>query len=232
MWLMEESYSKLLIEFRNRLFLGEYDVDILLETVSLGVWHEIFDPVVTNENTKSFVKIGDVRLIQKAIECGCVLKELLLISANYCNLEILKYAYSVDYQYSASAMAVVAYLGCLDCLVFLHENGCPWTVRVAEAAAKGNHLDCLKYAHENGCPWNEYTTLHSAYHRSLNCMKYAHEHGCPWHPETTLFAAKGGDVECLKYAYEHNCPWHPETNSWAVCYNNHNCKFHYTSVIV
>jgi len=45
-------------------------------------------------------------------------------------------------------------------------------------------LECLVYAHENGCPWDEKTTLYAAAWDHLECLKYAHEKGCPWDEET------------------------------------------------
>ena len=40
------------------------------------------------------------------------------------------------------------------------------------------HLECLKYLHENGCPWNEGTCSFVALRGHLECLKYAHENGC------------------------------------------------------
>ena len=49
--------------------------------------------------------------------------------------------------------AAVRY-GNLNCLIYLHEEGCPWDESTCEEAAANEHLDCLHYAHENGCLWN------------------------------------------------------------------------------
>jgi hypothetical protein len=40
----------------------------------------------------------------------------------------------------------------LECIKYLHENGCPWSEKTCDWAAKSGHLECLKYLHENGCP--------------------------------------------------------------------------------
>jgi hypothetical protein len=40
----------------------------------------------------------------------------------------------------------------LECLKYLHENGCPWDEETCYVAALSGHLECLKYAQENGCP--------------------------------------------------------------------------------
>jgi hypothetical protein len=47
--------------------------------------------------------------------------------------------------------AYAAENGHLECLVYAHENGCPWDGDVCAKAAEKGHLDCIKYAHENGC---------------------------------------------------------------------------------
>ena len=48
------------------------------------------------------------------------------------------------------------------------------------AAARGGHLECLKYLHENGCPWDEETCGRAAAFGHLECLKYLYENGCPW----------------------------------------------------
>ena len=42
--------------------------------------------------------------------------------------------------------------GSLDCLLYAHENGCPWDVITIMAAENEGNLDCLRYARVNGCP--------------------------------------------------------------------------------
>ena len=41
-------------------------------------------------------------------------------------------------------------------------------------AAKNGHLECLVYAHENGCPWNEKTCEYAAENGHLECLVYAY----------------------------------------------------------
>ena len=38
----------------------------------------------------------------------------------------------------------------LDCLKYLHEQGCEYTMGACNAAASEGHLDCLKYLYEQG----------------------------------------------------------------------------------
>ena len=37
-------------------------------------------------------------------------------------------------------------------LQWLRANGCPWTERTCEAAARAGHLEVFRWAHDNGCP--------------------------------------------------------------------------------
>ena len=45
--------------------------------------------------------------------------------------------------------------GHLNCLIYAHENECPWEEETCTSASENGHLECLKYAHENGCPWDK-----------------------------------------------------------------------------
>ena len=53
-------------------------------------------------------------------------------------------------------MVVMGYAACfeavsighLECLKYLHENGCSWNAKTCKAAAENGHLECLKYLHE------------------------------------------------------------------------------------
>lgn len=103
--------------------------------------------------------------------------------------------------------SIAAGRGYLQCLSYLHENGCPWTDHTTKTAAAYNQLDCLKYAHEHGCPWSPYVTTTAAIYGNLDCIKYAHEHGCPWNDSTLGIAAMHSQLGCLQYAHQHGCPW-------------------------
>ena len=49
--------------------------------------------------------------------------------------------------YTAKTMNIVAELGKVKAMSFLHERKCPWNESTAVVAAKNGHLPCLKYAH-------------------------------------------------------------------------------------
>ena len=104
--------------------------------------------------------------------------------------------------------------GHLECLAYLHENGCEWDGRTCMYAAVNGHLECLKYAFEHGCSWDRRVCSYAAKYGHLECLEYAHANGCPWDEFTCCFAAKNGHLECLVYAHENGCPW----NKW-ICEN-------------
>ena len=98
---------------------------------------------------------------------------------------------------------IAVYYKChLDCLRYLHENGCEWDKEACIEAAKHGHLDCLKYLHENGCEWDEYIY---DYVHDLKCLKYIREQGVCWTDKVCLQAASLGNLSMLQYAVENGC---------------------------
>jgi len=75
--------------------------------------------------------------------------------------------------WSVNTTAFAALHGSLECLIFLHTNGCPWDERTCMWAATKGHLGCLRYAHENGCPWDERVCKYASINRHFNCLEYA-----------------------------------------------------------
>ncbi|XP_050438601.1 ankyrin repeat and SOCS box protein 12-like isoform X4 [Adelges cooleyi] len=59
---------------------------------------------------------------------------------------------------------------------------------ICAAASSNGHLECLKYLHENGCPWNETTTLNAVSYGHLECLRYAIQNGCPYDTEKVEIA--------------------------------------------
>ena len=55
-------------------------------------------------------------------------------------------------------------------------------------AAGGGHLECLKYLHKNGCPWDALTCADAAAYGRLVGLKYVHENGCPKQVDPTALS--------------------------------------------
>jgi hypothetical protein len=60
----------------------------------------------------------------------------------------------------------------------------------------GGQIECLKYLHENGCQWDKWTCCFASKRGHLECLKYAHENGCPINMDECMDEAEG---ECKKY---------------------------------
>ena len=118
---------------------------------------------------------------------------------------------------------IAAFHGHLECLKYLHKNGCSWYACTCSNAAFNGHFECLKYAHENGCPWNEYTCADAARYGHIKCLKYAHENGCPWDNWVCYWAAENGHLECIKYAHKNGCHWDKQTCSNAAKNSHFDC---------
>ena len=107
---------------------------------------------------------------------------------------------------SAAVPACAAFLGDLELLRLALELGYEWNWETCASAAMSGQLECLKYARERGCDWSEHTCANAALNGHLECLKYAHEHGCPWHELTCGAAAYVNEIECLRYAQDHGAP--------------------------
>jgi len=83
-------------------------------------------------------------------------------------------------QWSPLTMAVAARHGHLEAVQYAFEQKEAWISTVAcEWAAERGHLNCLKFLHEQGCPW-DFQTLKKARARGhMECYNYAKDHGCP-----------------------------------------------------
>ena len=128
-----------------------------------------------------------------------------------------------DIPWTAKTSEMAALNGHIDCLKYLHNNGCPWDNLTCRYASLQGHLECLKYAHSNGCPWNEETCNGAALHGHIECLEYAHNNGCPWMVTTCSYAALSGHLDCLKYAHLNGCPWDKKTCAHAALYGRFEC---------
>ncbi len=78
-------------------------------------------------------------------------------------------------EWDETTMAIAS-LKSTECMIYLHENGCPWNRIASETAAVSGSLERLKYIHENGGPWSLKTCVNAAM-SSIECLKYVHEQG-------------------------------------------------------
>ena len=92
----------------------------------------------------------------------------------------------------------------LQCLIYAHENGCPWDDMTLYKAIQNDNFKCLEYAYENGCPSDIEMIDKACKSNNIKILKYVHEKmKLPFNDlSCTLCVLKGGNLECLKYAHE------------------------------
>ncbi|WBR14210.1 Ankyrin repeat protein [Pandoravirus kuranda] len=98
------------------------------------------------------------------------------------------------------ACSAAASSGHLDCLAFLHDNGCPWDAWTLVAADCNGHVDCGDYARARGCP-EEPPRICSA----RDIARCTHEHrllGSDWRPPVDPLSDPD-HVGGIFYDYQH-----------------------------
>lgn len=101
---------------------------------------------------------------------------------------------------------LAAQYGHLECLEFVHGQGCSLVDVAGNAATNGNKA-CLEYAIQQGCDLTGDVLKAAARNSQMECMKVLIASGCPWHCQTAHDIAYSGTMECLIFAYENGCPW-------------------------
>ena len=107
---------------------------------------------------------------------------------------------------SAAVPACAAFLGDLELLRLALELGYEWNWETCASAAMSGQLECLKYARERGCDWSDSTCANAAENGHLECLKYAHERGCPWDAKTYFCAMSNGNMEVILFLIEREHP--------------------------
>ena len=101
-------------------------------------------------------------------------------------LDVLQWAIDRGCPLEMSACEVAACEGYIDVLKFLRTRDppCPWGPRVAAGAAANGNLECLKWLHENGCEWDERVLKLGSRHNHAELCAWAVSAGAPeWHSE-------------------------------------------------
>ena len=127
----------------------------------------IKDPIAN-----AIVNILDKHQINKIkFTCGILDGYDIMESGCYTgSLEMIKYSYINGSE--LRNMNILIEHGYLECVKYLHENGCPWNEKSCVAASRNGHLEILKYLHENGCYWNELSCKAAYENGHLEIIKY------------------------------------------------------------
>jgi hypothetical protein len=184
-------------------FLYKYDIDIK------DNFKEYCAKKIYGELNYKFNIINMTTSIISLMHNTCINTDAKCIDCNMAakkgHLECLKYLHENGCECDSDTSKMAAFNGHLECLKYAHKNGCKWFSLTCQYAAYNGHLECLKYAHKNGCKWYSNTCRNAAENGHFECLKYAHENGCKWNSNTCAFAAKNGHLKCLKYAHKNGC---------------------------
>ena len=84
----------------------------------------------------------------------------------------------------------------------LYEKLREWNGMSCNIAAANGQLECLKYLHRNGCKWNDRAYIEVIKNGHLEVLKYLHENGSILTMSVCNLAVAYGQLECLRYAHE------------------------------
>lgn len=183
---------------------------------------------------------ADWLLTQPGVDEGLVRPHLCTWAAEAGRVDLLEWARTRGWPWSAETCAYAALNGHLDALQWARENGCAWDSRTCGAAAQKGHLAVLQWAWERNAPWDRvWSCAAAAYGGQLNILRWARlngglewdeqlcaaaangghlhvlqwarAHGCHWNEDTCAGAAHGGHLEVLKWLRDNGCPWNEET---------------------
>ena len=141
---------------------------------------------------------------------------------NCCDTIILRYLkYNNFYETCSEQLKNQIFKEHLQCIKYINDNGCKWTVKGLNKAAEYGNLELLIFLHENGCAWNSQTFKAAGISASLECLKYLYKNECPWnsntcsavvlHDSTNKNITCEDRLNCLKYLHENECSWDSET---------------------
>lgn len=111
----------------------------------------------------------------------------------------------------------------LDAVRFLCWKNYDWSAECCKAAATVGDVECLMFLHTEGCPWDEQTTTSATQANQTLCLQYALDFGCPSVPQIMQIVAKEGHIEVLKVLRAAGVPWDKQTMTAAITGNKLEC---------
>ena len=148
----------------------------------------------------------------------------------------------------------------IHCLRYMQSHGFPCDAFTTLFALANGHLECLTFVHSNGCGWDfdhldrQQVVGYSIFHRIdvipwqywkmsdadkqkhqtklFACLKYAQANGCKFSTVVCQMVADCGNVELIQYCKEHGGQWDEDTMSNMVHYGYLNCLKYFHSIRV
>lgn len=130
---------------------------------------------------------------------------------NMCALNCLRYIHKLCNLHDNGFLCTeAASCGSLECLRYLHDNGCIMNDNIILYAMINDNAKMLKYilTFRTENDHNVFIDSHrAALFDAFKCMNYLRKHGYQWDGMTCLCAAYIGSTPMLAYLHENGCPW-------------------------
>lgn len=106
---------------------------------------------------------------------------LIIGTAEYGHLEMLKYLHNCGYEMSWEATVGAARYGHLDILKWLKEMNCYEACgdKAIVEAARNGHLEIIKWARSNNDPWNENVCNLAKLNKHFELLNWLKNNDCP-----------------------------------------------------
>lgn len=130
------------------------------------------------------------------------------------SLNILIWAYNINYKFNDSSVLYASMNNNFDILKWLHTNNCKGFNEVvfANTTYHGN-LDAMQWLYDIKCPW-DVNTFDSAFcNRNLNdknwykIVFWLKNNNCPWHENTFSRAVLLNCFDMVVWLKDNKCPW-------------------------
>lgn len=132
--------------------------------------------------------------------------------------------------WNGGTMCAAARGGNIDCLIYLHENGCHLDYQASNVAAKNGDLDCLEYCLQNGTSITWFIMNNIASRGYLDCLKCIHKYQLAssydysdTNREVIYLSASYGYLDCLIYAFENGFYYDKTACEVAALHGNLEC---------
>lgn len=140
-----------------------YDINILSYTMMYN--KDIINWMNKNlywleEDLFPLVRNNNYDALSWVIKCvPSITYKLIDIISEIGNLNMLEWAYNLNYKFSTVSCANASRNGHFEILKWLRNKNCPWDAWTLTDAITGDHYDIVKWCLDNGCEINEHSVI-------------------------------------------------------------------------
>jgi hypothetical protein len=147
------------------------EVYITLENQQLTVYDEVKckrNITCTPQMTLFSSVFASSARVKLAYESGldCNSRAYWRAAGMHADIAALTTAHRLGMQYTEPTMTGAAQCNKLAEVRFLHEQGCPWPIRLLEDIASSGHFELLRWCHKHGCLFTKRAQQHAMQHRA------------------------------------------------------------------